>query len=280
MRLRVPIELRAAGRLLGLAFGLRSISVAEAAGRDGAAVRAAEYPLSRDTLLEDPEALGAALREFLRRKGFSARRAVAGVPARWLVARSRRLPPMTPALAAGAVRIQAERELSLDLDDLALDFAGESDPREARPIVLLALERRRLEGIVRASRAAGLKLLAVSPSALAASVLAGDALRDGLLVSLAEGSAELLLQRDGRPVSLQAVTWNGTKPAGARDAAPAEDAERGLARLAAEIRRFLSLAPGGAAERGLLLDGVGLGPEAPASLGERAGLRLAPYGLP
>lgn len=283
MRLRIPTQLRAPGRVLGLAFGPQSISVAEAAGRNGSPVRAAEYPLPRDLVLEDPEALGRGLGEFLRREGFSARRAVAGVPARWLVARARRLPPLSAALAPGAVRIQAERELSLDLDDLALDFAGEPDPSEPRPILLLALERRRLDGIARACRAAGLRLLAVAPSTLAASLLARDALRDGLLVSLAAGSAELLLQRDGRPVSLQAVAWNGTKPAEAGDAAGASappDAERGLARLAAEIRRFLALAPGGTAERGLILDGVGLGPGAPASLGERAGLALEPCDLP
>src|SRR5687767_1402465 len=92
---------------LGIAVGDRSIAVAEVAPARGArdrweARRVAEFippaPAAAGSEAADgaDAAAGEALGRFLRENGFTPARAVIGVPARWLVAREREVPPASP----------------------------------------------------------------------------------------------------------------------------------------------------------------------------------------
>lgn len=261
---------------LGLVFGDRLIQAAEVA-RDGAVIRTAEYVFPTEVSLETPEALGAGLREFLVGNRFTAPRAIAGLPARWLLTRSRELPPMSAALAGDAVRMGAERDLSTDLKDLVLDFAGEADLREARRVLLVAASREQMDRVEKTCRTAGLRLIAVTSTALTLARAAGEGFRDGLFLSLSPGSAEVLVQRDGAPISLRHFPIGLTaRAAGSTDGGPT-----GLDNLGNEIRRVLSLLPG-SSEKGEILfsDGIGAGPEALSSLGARLGLPARPAELP
>src|SRR5206468_10314373 len=81
--------------VLGLVVGERSIIAAEVAiTRDRRQVkRTAQFIFPDTASLEKPEELGTALAQFLRQNHFSSSRAVIGVPARWLMARDKDLPP-------------------------------------------------------------------------------------------------------------------------------------------------------------------------------------------
>ena len=57
--------------------------------------------------LQEPGSLGRALGQFLRQKRFSARRAVVGVPAKWLMVKEMRIPPASAESTAGILRIIA-----------------------------------------------------------------------------------------------------------------------------------------------------------------------------
>src|SRR5689334_12581273 len=87
---------------LGIAVGERAWSIAEVApskAQRGAweLRRVAEFaPPPPGT---DPVAAGQALAEFLRQNEFTASRLVVGVPAKWVVARDKELPPADPAQA-------------------------------------------------------------------------------------------------------------------------------------------------------------------------------------
>src|SRR5690242_13411480 len=70
--------------------------------------RTATFPITAELSFNKPEALGQALAAFLRQKRFSASRAAVGVPARWLIAVSKELPPADEQAARSALRLQAE----------------------------------------------------------------------------------------------------------------------------------------------------------------------------
>jgi hypothetical protein len=183
------------------------------------------------------------------------------------------VPPLSTALAGDALRMLAERELSMGLDELALDYAGDVDPAQPRRLLLVAILRKHLDRIERICRAAGLRLAAVTSTALTASRAAGKSAGDGIHLLLTPGSAEVLVVRGGSPAALRHFALMGTGGAGAE----AEASPEALARLGNEIHRLVSLMPGGPLAAGggaelVLLDGLGLGAPAAAALGERIGL--------
>src|SRR5688572_4374238 len=134
---------------LGLAVGERSVVAAEVSvsGDRKQLRRAAEFHIPPDLSWDKPEKLGEALRYFLRQNKFSASRAVVGVPARWMMARDKEIPPASEAIAANALRLQAERLFPPELKELVFDFAGETDPKQAKKVLLVALPKHRLDQV-------------------------------------------------------------------------------------------------------------------------------------
>src|SRR5439155_23891697 len=97
---------------LGVAVSDRSLSCAQVtiAGDRRSVRKTATFIFPTDaTLDQNPEAAGQALAGFLRQKGFTASRVVVGVPARWLIAVEKEIPPADPQQARAALRLQAER---------------------------------------------------------------------------------------------------------------------------------------------------------------------------
>jgi hypothetical protein len=210
--------------------GERSIVVAQATNGQGKeeTVRSAEWLLPQGLTLESPAELGAALRVFLDQHAFTATLLVIGAPAKWLLAREKQMPPSTPQLAASMIRLQAERELSLEAKDILVDYAGDVDAAAPRQVLLVALLRAHLDRVIAASAAAGLKLTGVVPLALlAAEALGADGPRFGLVIR--PEAAELVAVEGGRPRLLRHLA---TRPP---DAAAANGA--GWTALGAEIRR-------------------------------------------
>jgi hypothetical protein len=283
---------------LGIAIGERSITVAEVAPRHGVSSaapgvpawevrRAAEFvpPPAVEGASDEQStaAIGAALAKFLRDNGFggSAGRAVVGVPARWLVAREREIPPTTPEQASEILRLQAERMFSAELGELTVDYAGQADPNNARGVLLVAMPNKQLRRVVSIVEAAGKQVTAVMPSTLAlADAVAGAGANgdhDGIVLSLSGDAVELSAHRGGSPKVLRHLPVRGPDLAsqnGTRETA--------MSMLAGEIRRTIAMMPRGivgpgsaANAEGLhVWDGIGLDAHDAAALAQQAGVDL------
>ncbi|HEX8913165.1 MAG TPA: hypothetical protein VF796_12470, partial [Humisphaera sp.] len=104
----------AQNKVLGLAVGERSLVVAEASRAGGAprVTLAGTFAYPPGVSLDTPADLGKALAAFLKDKGFGARHAAVGLPARWVLSKAKELPPSDAATAAEALRLQVEGEFS------------------------------------------------------------------------------------------------------------------------------------------------------------------------
>lgn len=262
--------------MLGIAIGDKSLVVAEASrGPQGPRVTlAASFAYLAGAGLDQPEALGASLAAFLKDKGFTARQAVVGVPARWVLSKPKEAPPADPATVAEVLRLQVEGEFSQELKDLAYDFAGETDPADARPVLLVAMQGKHLTQVKALAAAARLNLSAVTPVGCvlgAATATAGGRPRHALVVTVGPGGVELAAQDGATPRVLRHL--------GASAAAPAL--------LAGALRRatFAFARPpasdgNGAAANGngssalVLWDGSALSDVSRLALADAAGLRM------
>src|SRR5579862_5099493 len=117
-----------ANKMLGLAIGERSILVAEVSIVDGRrqVTRAGELTYSQGISLSNSESVGTALEQYLKARGFTARSAVFGFPAKWVLSKSKEVPPVDPSMAPDLLRLQVESEFSAELKDLVYDYAGDS----------------------------------------------------------------------------------------------------------------------------------------------------------
>jgi hypothetical protein len=279
---------------LGIAVGERTLKLAElgpsAAARGRWEVRrAAEFELpaapgaAAAAPSEDPAGVAAALGRFLKDNGFTAGRAVVGVPARWVVSRDRELPPSAPEQAADALRLQAERLFSAEPRELVFDYAGNPSADGPRNVLLVGMPRRQLERVVGWLREAGVRVLAVTPTtlALAASSSPPGSPVDGLLLNLSRGEVEVSSSDGGVPRLLRHLPVRGSDLASANGTRGS-----GMAALAGEIKRVVSLAPrgpggGDGAVEGVqgpravvLWDGVGLDAREEAELARHAGVEI------
>ena len=271
-------------KVLGLAVGEKSILACELARAGGRvqATRLAEFEFPPGASFDDPQQLGKALGAFLRERKISARRAVIGLPLRWAVVKPKEVPPADEKAVAGLLLLQAEREFALEPQDLVFEYAGESDPSATRTVLMLAVQRRRVESAAAAAEAAGLNVRAVTLSAVALATETGRHLaHGGAVLHVAPGAAELAIHHDGQPRVLRhlrtpaaagASTGAAAGSAGATGISPVVPAEPlpgelprlsdSAAALTPELRQVLSLMPqnGTAAPTELVVwDGIGMG---------------------
>jgi hypothetical protein len=274
-------------KVLGLALDERSIVAAEvrltSGGRE--VKRAAEFVFPAESSLQDPAALGSALGQFLRQNGFSARHAVVGLPAKWLMVRQEDVPAVSAESLAGMLMIQAERAFSLDVSDLALDCAGPVGVLQGGKVLLVAALRKALDQVMTAMRAARVKVLGVGSTAMTLAWAAGQSdSAPSVVLYMGPNTAELAV-RAGGTIRLLRHVPAGASAAGRPDAAAVEHR---LALTAEEMRRVISLLPGlGAAQPGdvTVWDGAGLDADALVGLVKDLGLParqpedLSPLGL-
>lgn len=266
----------ASSNFLGIALSDRSITCAEISGKgDRVAVqKTATFTLPADVSLEKPEALGTALGSFLKQQGFSSSEAIVGVPARWLIAAEKDVPPSGREQMRAMLRMQAERLPLADAGELVFDYAGEHDSGKASKVLLVAMLRKQLDRIESVMEIAGVKVIAVTPTSLALASVAsgrtGPASRNTSFLMLAASSAELVYQRGGMPRVLRHVAVSGNG--------------HGLAMgpLGIELRRAVAMAPSStngsasndSANEMILWDSVGLADAQIAELSERSGLKV------
>ncbi|HWE93276.1 MAG TPA: hypothetical protein VG269_04820 [Tepidisphaeraceae bacterium] len=194
-----------ANKFLGLAIGERSILAAEVSRVEdrNQVTHAAEFVYTEGAGLQQPEALGAALGEFLKREGFSAKAAVFGIPARWVLSKVKEVPPIDPALAAEMLRLQVEADFSPELKDLVYDYAGELSTAEARSVLLMATPRRHVDQALAIAQAAKINLSALLPTASALASVTAPVAKNALVLSFTSSAVEFTARHDGGTSALR-----------------------------------------------------------------------------
>jgi hypothetical protein len=253
--------------ILGIAFTAdNTLACAEVTITAGVrAVRhAAVFVLPGGATLETAASAGPALAAFLREHQIGASRAVVGVPAKWLVALEKELPPADEAQAHAALRLQAERLAVAESGEMVFDFAGQTHRSTMSKVLLVGMQRQRLERIVGLLESAGLSVAAVTSSGLSLSTaIKGD---DGGVMTLNRAGGELVWRQSGAARMLRHV------PLGTNGEGPPSTAA-----LAGEFRRMIAMAGsnGTAGSRSLLLiDSLGLSGEQIESLSSRLGVAV------
>ena len=263
-------------KILALAMTERSILAAELrlAGRRREIERAAEFDFPEGVSLQEPGRLGSALGQFLRQRRFSAKRTIVGIPAKWLMAKEMILPPAGAESTVGILRIQAEREFSSNIRDLALDYVGRQDSRVGRSVLLVATSRQRINQVLAMAQAARLSVQSVTSSTMALASVVGEHRSAGeLTLCLSPDSAELVAQSD-RGFHLLRHLSEGTRQSGSKSKA----ADSWVAALAGEVHRAVSLLSDGRASKPpdtlYIWDGGGVSATVIRALGERLSLGM------
>ncbi len=208
--------------MLGLAVGEKSILVAEvlsiaapaasksdakpapaAAGPAFQATRFATYVYPEGVTLAQSELIGQGLALFLRNNDFTARQAVLGLPAKWVVAKAKEVPPASPAIIAESLRLQAEGDFSQSFSDLVYDYAGETSDSEPRSVLLTATPKKYVDQVMEIAVAARLEPVSVTPSAASLGWATSRESKDALVLSLGAGGAEFTAHRDASPTLLR-----------------------------------------------------------------------------
>jgi Tfp pilus assembly protein PilN len=233
--------------ILGLSLSDRLIQAAEVSLSDQKLVvhRVGELELPADAGWSQPERAGQELLRFLREKQFASRRAVIGLPARWLLVRARTLPAMDEQTMAQTLRLQVEHDFAPSSRELAFDFMPSEGVAEAaagkgRPVLVVATLAERLRQVVSAAESAGLEVSAVT-SAVSAVAALGPVVngRAGEAVTLHIGrtGSEMMVHGSGQsgtsePLMIRHLGTGQPPGSAGRDA--------GLPVMANEVRRALS----------------------------------------
>ncbi|MHC4994099.1 MAG: PilN domain-containing protein [Planctomycetota bacterium] len=264
------------GRYLGLAVYEGVIRVAEV--RDGGAVlNAGQFEFPEKVDYSVPEALGAALKEYLKAEGFKSRTAVIGLPAMWLMTKAHTVPPSDETTRAGVLRIQAERAFAYDPQDLAVDYIAHGHGATGDTVLLVASLQRRVDQLMRVAAEAGLKVTAITSSstALAMAVPAGNGVggapggAPGMSVQLLDNAAELAIHSSK---GLGVVRHLSGDSVGEGDV---------VDQLTRELRRVIATEGDGhddGCERLTVWDGVGLPDQSAQRIGEKLSLDFSKVG--
>jgi hypothetical protein len=194
-------------KMLGLAVGEKSILIAEVSAVLGQCqvARSGVFSYTEGATLAQPEALGEALHNYLKQEGFSSKPAIFGIPAKWVLTKSKELPPVDPALAADMLRIQVESEFSAELKDLVYDYAGQSSAAGLSEVLLAATPRRHIDAIHKIAETARLDVQGIAPTGVVLSVATTRGNSDALVLSITPSSTELAAQRGASPSLLRHV---------------------------------------------------------------------------
>jgi len=258
-------------KLLGILAGDRILTVAEVRADRGGGVarRAVEVPLPDG--LADPQSCGRVLREHLRHHGITARTAVIGIPLSWTLSRMKEVPETDPVSLAGMLHLEAEEEFGIAIEDLVLDFLEVDRTDHALRLFLVAAPSSKIEALRATARAAGLRLVAILPAALA--ILRQCATeKTCACLTVSREHTEFLISGQTEPLLLRSI-----------GRAPEPDSLRQWAQtVAAEVRRTLLLQPqvagrGTQPEEIDLWDDIGLSDEALTALSTGAGIPVRIY---
>ena len=219
--------------LLGLAIDDFGVVAAEVSLRSGRpeVKRAGSIPFGEKLTSDNARLLGQRVRQFLRESHMSSKRAVVGIPTKWIVTKEITAPAAAPDALAAMLGIQAERAFSLNSSELIFDYCGKTSGSERSEVLLVAAQRQVVGKVKQLTDAAGLQVRSITVSTLALGrhlSESGPQQRYGLYAR--PTYCEFWSQSNGRLRSLQHVPMAGTSGA-------AEQAER----LTSTIQRLVLL---------------------------------------
>ena len=159
--------------ILVLTFNEDSVAAAQASlGANGYEIKhTATFSAVQTASWEDPEGFGHALHQFLRKERMTARATLVGIPARWVIAKSVKIPPARRENVASLLQIQTEQAFSLSHHDLVFDYSARISDSQPNEVLLAAMQRNRLDQIKVLAKAAGLHLVSITPSVAAMGAL-------------------------------------------------------------------------------------------------------------
>jgi hypothetical protein len=250
--------------VVGLALGDKSLLAAEASATPNPRVTLLEefvYPAGITP--QQPAELGAALEKFLKEKGFTAKAAVVGIPVRWLLVRRKEVPPSDEATLIELLRLGAEAEFTTEIKDLVYDFvradaAGDSTDAEKpadRAVLLMGTQKHNVEAAAALCKAAHLRPLAVTASALVVGEATAGVGTETMVLSASAGGSELSMQHGPAPIAIRYLRAPDPQPP-----------------FLSELRRAVSTMTGPGRRDMVLWDAAGgMDPE---QLGTQLGLRV------
>jgi hypothetical protein len=193
--------------MLGVAVGEKSMLLAEvnATGSAYSVQHVGQFTYSAGKTLAEPQALGAALAQYLRSNGFSARRAVFGIPAKWVLSKLKEVPAADEATVSSMLRLQSESDFSPELKDMVYDYTGKPNSREESNVLLLATPRRHIDQINAIAESAKLEVHGITVSVAALSAATSRVKKNSLVLALGSGGAELGAQPVHGPSVLRHV---------------------------------------------------------------------------
>ena len=163
---------------------------AEATGREAGKTPAPRLDLSQ------ADSLGKALRQMLRREGFTASRCVIGLPAAWLACREKTLPAADDESIRGAMALATERDFASGPQELVFDYVR-SQTTTGTAALVIAVPRRIVEQLHVLCHAAGLHMTAITPSVAALALAGNAATTASMVLCLQPHGVELALQSAG-----------------------------------------------------------------------------------
>lgn len=154
--------------MLGLAIDDSGVVAAEVSIRAGRPEikHTGLMPFEEKLNSDNAKDLGRQLRHFLRENHLSSKRAVVGIPTKWIVTKEIAAPPAAPDALSGMLGIQAERAFSLNADELIFDYCGKTSSSEKCEVLLVAAQRQVVSQIRELTDAARLKVRAITVSTL------------------------------------------------------------------------------------------------------------------
>jgi Tfp pilus assembly protein PilN len=251
-------------KVLGLAVGERSLLAAEVvgAGEQPQVTAVGELMYPEGVSVTSTEELAKLLSAFLREHGFTARQAVIGLPAKWLVVRPKEVPPADAQTVTEMLRLSAESEFPTDIKDLVYDFAGSVGDAQAKSVLMMATPRKYVDAAVALCDAARLQPVAVTSSAVALGEATGRTMaKDPLVLAVSPAGAEMTVQTGAASSAIRHLRGPDPQPP-----------------FVSELRRaMLTVANGHAGRELILWDGAGIDA---AHLGENLGITVRAGDLP
>lgn len=259
----------ASSNVLGIAVTDRAIAIAELSGKgtDRMVRRAGTLALPAELSFDDPKTLGQVLHRFLKEKGFSASHAVVGLPAKWLAAVEKEVPPAGNEQIKAMLRLQAERLPMAESGDVVFDYAGINPSGKPGKVLLVAVLRKQMEKVRAAMEEAGVTIVAMTATglAVASAAEAGSKAAQGKpVVLLGRYGAEVVLQQQGTPRLLKYFSVSSAGAQGGLAVGP----------LGMEVRRAIALGSGLGGGEVLLFDSAGLDESQVNELSEKSGMKI------
>lgn len=252
-------------KVLGVALGERSLIAAEVvlAGEQPQVTAVGELAYPEGVSVTSTEELARLLSGLLRERGFTARQAVVGLPAKWLVVRPKEVPPADAQTVTEMLRLSAESEFPSDIKDLVYDFAGTVGDAQAKSVLMMATPQKYVDAAVAVCEAARLQAVAVTSSAVAlGEATARTMAKDPLVLAVTPAGAEMTVQTGSAASAIRHLRAPEPQPP-----------------FVSELRRaMLTAVSNGRAGRELILwDGAGIGA---SGLGEDLGMTVRSGDLP